>query len=332
MKTYLLIILGSLLLISCEDALIPEDATDSPAGNFNTLWTYVDRYYPYFAEKGVDWDSVRRVYEPQIRPDMTDEELFGVLGAMLNTLKDGHTNLFAPFETSFYDNALLYPVNFSLETVAFHYLGAAPEDSTITTDYPGFFVNLLPDDILYVYYASFGNSADQIALIIKAYPEARGMILDIRSNGGGDGDFALDLAGHFTPQRELVAFYTQKIGPAHDDISTPLPVYVDPRAPLFNKRVMVLTNRGVYSAGSNFVEYVKHFENVTIVGDTTGGGAGSPIDSELPNGWTFRISQSPFLGKDGFDFEEGTPPDIVAMDDPNTLETDEIIERALEEF
>jgi C-terminal processing protease CtpA/Prc len=39
-----------------------------------------------------------------------------------------------------------------------------------------------------------------------------------------------------------------------------------------------------------FVMAMQVLPNVTIVGDTTGGGVGNPIFRELPNGWTYRLS------------------------------------------
>ena len=36
--------------------------------------------------------------------------------------------------------------------------------------------------------------------------------------------------------------------------------------------------------------------NVVQVGDTTGGGSGFPLSSELPNGWSVRFSSSPIYG------------------------------------
>ena len=39
-----------------------------------------------------------------------------------------------------------------------------------------------------------------------------------------------------------------------------------------------------------FVAYMNVLPQVTIVGDTTGGGTGSPIFRELPNGWIYRLS------------------------------------------
>jgi C-terminal processing protease CtpA/Prc len=48
-----------------------------------------------------------------------------------------------------------------------------------------------------------------------------------------------------------------------------------------------------------------------VLGDTTGGGGGLPVYSELPNGWTFRYSATRTFTPDGFPLELGMPPDIA---------------------
>jgi C-terminal processing protease CtpA/Prc len=49
--------------------------------------------------------------------------------------------------------------------------------------------------------------------------------------------------------------------------------------------------------------------NVKIVGDKTGGGAGLPFSSELPNGWSIRFSACPMYDKNKVSTEFGIEPD-----------------------
>jgi carboxyl-protease-related protein len=78
----------------------------------------------------------------------------------------------------------------------------------------------------------------------------------------------------------------------------------------WQKPVVVLTNRGVYSAANEFVKYMKSCPKITIVGDRTGGGAGMPFSSELPNGWSVRFSACPIYDKDKQTTEFGIAPDV----------------------
>ena len=68
-----------------------------------------------------------------------------------------------------------------------------------------------------------------------------------------------------------------------------------PTASAGKRKVVVLTNRHSYSATNDFVNSMRCFPNVTLVGDKTGGGSGLPFSSELPNGWGVRFSASPHL-------------------------------------
>ena len=55
---------------------------------------------------------------------------------------------------------------------------------------------------------------------------------------------------------------------------------------------------------------MRHCPHVTIVGDRTGGGAGLPFSSELPNGWSIRFSACPMYDTDKQSTENGIEPDI----------------------
>ena len=78
----------------------------------------------------------------------------------------------------------------------------------------------------------------------------------------------------------------------------------------WQKPVVVLTNRQVYSAANEFVKYMRCCPRVTVVGDRTGGGAGLPFSSELPNGWSVRFSSCPMYDRNGQSTENGMDPDI----------------------
>ena len=101
MKKSYIFILACLLAVaftSCEKAFMKPDESNDPVNVFEYLWTRVDQLYTYFDIKGVDWDSVHAVYRPMVYDEMSDDSLFSVCAAMLNTLRDGHTNLFSDFD------------------------------------------------------------------------------------------------------------------------------------------------------------------------------------------------------------------------------------------
>jgi C-terminal processing protease CtpA/Prc len=87
-----------------------------------------------------------------------------------------------------------------------------------------------------------------------------------------------------------------------------------------------------FSAGSVFTLCMRELPDVTIVGDTTGGGLGLPIGTELANGWQLRFSGTQILSAGSKCYEMGVPPDVTiqmdATDEQNGI--DSIIEKAVE--
>ena len=125
-----------------------------------------------------------------------------------------------------------------------------------------------------------------------------------------------------------------KSGPGKNEFTPAEPVYVKPHdGTRYLKKVIVLVDRGSYSASSFTSLATKAIPNMILMGDTTGGGLGLPNGGELPNGWNYRfsITQALTLDKDE-SYENGVPPDIVSLFDWNDLTKDEVIEQALTEL
>lgn len=289
-------------------ACVDEDVyEDSPSGNFEALWKIMDEHYCFFQEKGVNWDSVHAVYAPRFNAGMTDDQELEVLGNMLAELKDGHVNLFASFDYSrywgFHED---YPKNYS-DTLARHYLG---------TDYRisnGFKYRILDDNVGYLRVSSFEDTigAGNLDDILLYLQPCLGIIIDLRDNGGGMLTAAEALAARFTDKEILVGYMRHKTGKGHNDFSDMEEQTLKPAKGIrWHKPVVVLTNRSVYSAANEFVKYMRHCPHVTIVGDRTGGGAGLPFSSELPNGWSIRFSACPMYDTDKQSTENGIEPDF----------------------
>ena len=294
------------LLGACVDV---EQYDDNPRGNFEALWRIIDEHYCFFdykqQEYGLDWHAVYNKYAPQFDDQMTEEQTFEVLTNMLGELKDGHVNLYAPFDVgrdwSWKED---YPSHFS-ENVLKLYLG---KDYKIAA---GMKYRILNDNVAYLRCATFVNDfgAGNLDRILLYFAPCNGLIIDLRENGGGMVTSAEALAARFTNEEVLVGYMQHKTGPGHNDFSPRRQQILKPSKGLrWQKRVVVLTNRGVYSAANEFVKYMKCLPQVTIVGDRTGGGAGLPFSSELPNGWIVRFSACPMYDRDGKDTEFGIAP------------------------
>ena len=324
----LLFAVGSM---SCEEVLIESDQSNDPAANVDFLWTFVQEHYPYLAYKNIDWEAIREEYRAPVNPDMSDRELFGVLSAMLGELEDGHVNLVSPFQSYFYDITLTTEDRFDFHQVEKNYL--TPEGANTYQRNGAFAYTILDDNVGYVHYPSFGSNVSRIDDILDEFEEAgvRGLILDVRDNGGGQSDNALGLAGRFTDQSRPVGYSVVRTGPQASDLSEDLHIQAVPVGRYWQHPVMLLTNRGSYSACSYFTEFMRQMPQVTVVGDTTGGGGGMPLEYELPNGWSFRLPVTAFYGLNDFNIENGVPPDVYQIQSgQGSPQQDEVIERARE--
>ena len=283
------------------------DFENNPQGNFDALWTILDRNYCFFEYKNIDWDSIKVAYRPRVTNNMGNDALFKLMGEMLSELKDGHVNLFSSFDLtrdwSWKEN---YPANFDINIIN-KYLS---NDYSIASSMK---YKILEDNVGYIYYGSFSNNASDggLSQILNRMAICKGIILDVRDNGGGSLLNVDKIGSRFFNERRLVGYMSHKIGAGHNDFSELYPKYIESSNSIrYQKPVIILTNRGCYSATNEFVSVMKYAHNVTIVGDKTGGGGGFPFSSELPNGWSVRFSTSPTFNAEKEQIEFGVEPDI----------------------
>ncbi len=333
-KYKILIIFLFGLLCSCTDSNKP-DFKDTPIGNFEALWEIIDTKYCFLNSKNIDWDAIGDEYRAQLE-NMGDEieqrDLFNLFSSMLDSLYDGHVNLYSDFDVSrsstWYEG---YPVNYNASVVyGDRYLGA---------DYKmagGFHYNRISEDSIgYVRYSSFSNgfSTNNMYHVFDYFRECKGLIIDVRNNGGGMLTYSEKLSSCFIDEKTLVGYIQHKNGPGHSDFSELEPLYIEPSEYLFwGMPVMLLCNRNSYSATNDFANAMSQLPQVLLVGGKTGGGSGMPLSWELPNGWLLRFSAVPMFNAQKECIEDGINPDVLVN---TTLEAalrgeDDIIETAVE--
>ena len=304
----LFLLIGLLSATSC----IREDVSgNTPEANFESLWKIIDEQYCFLdykkQEYGLDWDQVHDAYAKRITPSMGWEALFEVLSEMVAELRDGHVNLTSSLASSQYRQWFdSYPRNFS-DSIQSIYLKKDYNQSS------GLTYQILENNIGYIYCSSFSNGIGDGNLdqTLNRLAICDGLIIDVRNNGGGNLTTAQKLAARFTNQKTLVGYMTHKTGKGHCDFSNPYPVYIEPSNGIrWQKRAVVLTNRRSFSATNDFVNSMKQFPLITIVGDKTGGGSGLPFTSEIPCGWSIRFSASPMLDPKMNQIEFGINPDV----------------------
>ena len=318
-RLYVAFVLGMGLMlsafISCSrygDDDFPE-FENTPQGNFNALWTIMDKHYCFFDlkqnELGVDWNAVYNKYRVSISSNMVDRNLFEVLCAMIGELRDGHVNLSSPYD--FGRNwhwKTDYPANFSKD-LQNEYLGT---DYSFVGD--DMYYRVLTDNIGYLVIGTFlgGVYTSRLNAMFNSFALCNGLIIDIRDNGGGNMSTAEKIASRFTEECVLTGYSCYKNGPGHNDFSQFEENWLEPdRENLrWTKPVVLLTNRSCFSSANDFVNIMKNLPHVTVLGDSTGGGGGFPLTSELPNGWIVRFSSAPSFDASKQHIEMGIAPDI----------------------
>lgn len=344
-----LLFVGAMMLTSCLDD-DSKSYNDDALGNFEAAWNAMDEHYCFFKEKDVDWNKVYNAYKPYFRDSVkTVLQEFNLLGSMLAQVRDGHVNLYSEFNTArywkWYED---YPTNFDENLLKDYYLGN--NYWTIS----GLQYCALKDSIGYVRYPSFSSTPGSLNLdyALTAVSYCRGLIIDIRNNGGGSLTNVPKIANRFATEKTCYGYISHKTGKGHSDFSTPEAIYLEPETNRVNwdasvQPVVVLTNRHTFSAANNFVQAMRalaetktmdengqwHDKMIVTIGDRSGGGGGMPFETVLPNGWILRFSACPITDHRHQHTEEGIDPDIkIDMDSTSMIEQhkDDIIERARE--
>lgn len=310
-----IIFLSCVTLTGCEKLLLDDMAEKDPVVNFDYLWHRVDCQYSMFDVKGIDWQAVYDSLRPEVYSGMRQESLFDVMARMLNHLDDGHVNLTTPFDISRSETVWQrrqWRKNIDERTVALYYLGSGYHTTA------GLLHNVIADSaVIYVRYSSFeyNVSAHDLRYILTRYRKAQGMILDLRQNGGGRIANIWELLDPMASHGQLLYTTQIKSGPGHDEFSAPTavtaPIHSDENH--YRKPVVVLTDRGTFSAASLMALCAKSYDQMILIGDTTGGGLGMPTEGEIPNGWLYRFSVTRTLAPDGVNYENGMPPDYTVM-------------------
>ncbi|KAB7833738.1 S41 family peptidase [Streptomyces mobaraensis] len=287
-----------------------EGGRPDPRRVFDVFWRTYAENYPFFKAHGVDWKAVGDRFRPRVTAHTTDDELFDVFRRMIEPLHDGHTYLAAGKDKRFgghradttmptpesmarMDKAVAEAVGVPLRTWAQGALSYAD----------------LPDGTGYLRITRFtrfaakgGPKADEAELdraldhVLARSP--RGLILDVRFNGGGSDRLGIRIAERLTDRP-----YTAYLKHARNDPDDPrkftpaVPVKVTPSgSPRYTGPVAVLTGRLTISAGETFTQALMGRSPAPArIGENTQGAFSDILERRLPNGWTFGLPNEEFM-------------------------------------
>ena len=297
-------------------------------GVFNSVWNAFDREYAMFAVKpNVDWNQLRDRYRPLAQQSKNSRELAGVIAKLLAHLEDLH--VFVQLDGEFLDGYTRNrPLNASLPALR-HLLGDMHEagrelDWAITNDQIGYIsVDGLTDQRL----------PNLFAETLQKMNGTRGLVLDLRFNGGGGEPLGKSIAGCFLDKRRVYAMHQYRAGPKHHELTKKVQRTVDPNPRWhYVGPVAVLQGQKTMSSAEALTLMLAQCPNVTTLGDRTAGSSGNPRRLEVGAGIVVNLPRWIPMTAEGMSFDTvGVRPDVMVETKPSqfTATEDPVLAAAL---
>jgi peptidase S41-like protein/tricorn protease-like protein len=326
---------AALVATACADPTLVAPADRSYGALFDQMWHETDLTYSMFAVKQVNWDSVGAVYRPRAVAAKSDFAFARVLSDMLSSLHDRHVSLTpgrGAMPMTYLAASDLQPLDFDSTLVQRTYLTRRLSAAVVQH----FDAGWLSPTVAYIRIANFVGDdwGAELDAALDSLQAAKQLVLDMRSNPGGNYELALDLAGRFTDQSRVFGYVRIRNGPKHDDLTDPIAETLRPTGRRkFTGPIYLLTNRRVFSSAENFVLALRQLPNVVAVGDTTGGSSGRPVTRELANGWTYELSTWIEYNTENRVVEDaGVAPSVVVPRSANgaSAKRDAVLDRVLQ--
>ena len=245
---------------------------------FDELWRAYNRDYAMFVLRPeVDWNKLRQEYRPKALAAKSAYEFAGVCAEMLKPLRDLHIwvtvagNYVPAFNRPRFANANPQAENAILGGL--NDIGSGVEWA-VTADHIG-------------YLAIYNWSHREVPVLcqeaLEKMRKTRGLVVDVRLNGGGSEDLALEVAGRFLTNDFVYAYSQFRNGPKHTDLTPKLERTVTPRGPWrYNRPVVLLIGQKCMSSNESFVAMMSGDPDLTTMGDHTCGSSGNPRMLHLP--------------------------------------------------
>lgn len=325
----------TLVRIPALPAACTHPAAATPVETFDVFWHTFAENYPFFAQRGIDWQQVYEKYRPQVTATTTNAQLRDIFAAMITPLHDAHVGLFA-------DGTRVYSIKPGTQapnevdtqaTALIQHADLADATSAVQTwcqgrvafaTLPGNvgylrvsgFTGFTKDDTSAANAAAFSAALDAIFTADHAAGPNRlhGLVLDLRINGGGDDPLGLMLASRLTGHTFFAYAKQTRDDPARPDrFTTPQPFFVHPSTgPHYTGPLSILAGGSTFSAGEAVTQaLLDRSPRPTVVGENTQGVFSDILDRQLPNGWMFGLPDEEYLTPSGRTYDiAGIPPDI----------------------
>ena len=196
----------------------------------------------------------------------------------------------------------------------------------------------LPGDVGYLHIGRFRDpdaSAKATDAAIAALKGAKGFVLDVRHNGGGDDRVGQAIASRFVKvSQPYMTVEMRRIGRVPPVFLDPVEWRLAPAGPVQHTGpIVLLVNSRSISAAENFAIAMRTVPHVTIMGETTAGVMADVVTKPLPNGWRVSVPVNLFRDTHGVSWEGiGITPDLWVKNDAAEVAsgTDRVLQIALD--
>ncbi|WP_290696920.1 S41 family peptidase [Lacinutrix sp.] len=301
--------------------------TENPIVNFDKLWSEFDNRYANFKLKSIDWDSVYAKYRPKISEESTSNELFNVCCEMLKELDDGHISLEGEINAKERYCGIENKVHIISEFKSFNNLRILVDKSLEENGFSSFMNKKKNGLINFSVSANYGylridemegfaigELKKSINQAIRTFQDKKGLIIDVRFNGGGDDLISYKIAGRFADKKRLGHYKQTRIN-GTSNFTELESWYLKPKGrKQFTNPIIILTSDWSASATEIFILAMKELPYVTIIGDTTEGILSDMYPFKLPNGWKGTLSHQKYFSTKMVNYEgKGIEPDFKIL-------------------
>ncbi|ATU05556.1 hypothetical protein BKN14_03860 [Candidatus Gracilibacteria bacterium HOT-871] len=163
----------------------------------------------------------------------------------------------------------------------------------------------IDDDIGYIGVATFGDkTGTEFKKELEKLKNKKGIIIDLRDNGGGYLEIAVNMLENFIKRGDVIAYTKYKDGKKDTYYSRSL-------GDLYNGKIVVLMNGFSASASEIFAGVMKDYQKAILVGEKTYGKGSVQQPIELKDGSMIKITIAKwFTPKDKNIDKEGIEPDV----------------------
>lgn len=304
---------------------------------FDTLWLTFAENFAFNTELGWDWHARYPTWRNKITQDMTEAALAALIRELISELGDAHAyvesdddSFFAmhnikweKFRKKVSEQRLLKQHAHSTFGDLYDALNEKQSDiiaSYFDDTYSPQRLNRsmlwasLPNDIGYLSIDDMSDYTEQetaeadleevdrsMRFIMPSLVNSKGLVIDLRWNSGGSDIVSQRILSYLIDKPLLMGSKSYRTA---EGFSQPTNIIVQP-APFehYLGPVVVLTSGITMSAAESFLLGMGGREHVTIIGEPSNGGFSDSLPKQLPNGWSFALSNERYYDHKGENYE-----------------------------